>query len=62
MVVVNPEITARTKRLLLRPLTLEDAADVNIMRAHPEVMKHTYGPQLTLPVHITDSEKPYTTM
>jgi hypothetical protein len=41
MVVVDPGITARTERLLLRPLVLEDAEAVNIMRAHPEVMKHT---------------------
>ncbi|KAF1963375.1 acyl-CoA N-acyltransferase [Byssothecium circinans] len=41
MVVVDPKITARTERLLIRPLTLEDAEDVVLMRSHPEVMKHT---------------------
>ncbi|KAF2711518.1 acyl-CoA N-acyltransferase [Pleomassaria siparia CBS 279.74] len=41
MVVVNPNIIAKSERLLLRPLTLEDAEDVVLMRAHPEVMKHT---------------------
>ena len=29
------------QRLLLRPLRLEDAEDVLLMRKHPEVMKHT---------------------
>ncbi len=42
MVVVNPEIVARTERLFLRPLVAEDAADVLLMRKHEEVMKHTY--------------------
>jgi hypothetical protein len=41
MVVVDPKIFARTERLLLRPLRLEDAEDVGLMRKHPEVMKHT---------------------
>ncbi|KAF1838406.1 acyl-CoA N-acyltransferase [Decorospora gaudefroyi] len=41
MVVVDPKIFARTERLLLRPLRVEDAADVLLMRRHPEVMKHT---------------------
>ncbi|KAI4939070.1 uncharacterized protein J4E92_000352 [Alternaria infectoria] len=41
MVVVDPQIFARTQRLLLRPLRLEDAEDVLLMRKHPEVMKHT---------------------
>ncbi|KAJ4349043.1 hypothetical protein N0V95_004921 [Ascochyta clinopodiicola] len=41
MVVVDPRIVARTERLLLRPLRLEDAEDVVLMRKHPEVMKHT---------------------
>jgi hypothetical protein len=41
MVVVDPQIFARTERLLLRPLRLEDAEDVLLMRKHPEVMKHT---------------------
>ncbi|KAH7118984.1 GNAT domain-containing protein [Dendryphion nanum] len=41
MVIVDPSITARTERLLIRPLTIDDAEDVNLMRSHPEVMKHT---------------------
>ncbi|KAJ4310156.1 hypothetical protein N0V94_008583 [Neodidymelliopsis sp. IMI 364377] len=41
MVVVDPRIVATTERLLLRPLKLEDAEDVVLMRKHPEVMKHT---------------------
>jgi RimJ/RimL family protein N-acetyltransferase len=42
MVVVDPKITAKTERLLLRPLTEEDAADINNgMFSNPEVMKHT---------------------
>ena len=42
MVVVDPKITAKTERLLIRPLAMEDAADVVLMRSHPEVMKHTW--------------------
>lgn len=42
MVIVDPKITVKTERLLIRPLRMEDAADINIMRAHPEVMKHTW--------------------
>lgn len=41
MVVVDSSISAQTERLLIRPLVMEDAAEVNLMRAHPEVMKHT---------------------
>ncbi|KAF2640215.1 acyl-CoA N-acyltransferase [Massarina eburnea CBS 473.64] len=41
MVVVDTKITARTERLLIRPLVLEDAEDVMLMRSQPEVMKHT---------------------
>ncbi|KAJ8108920.1 hypothetical protein OPT61_g7834 [Boeremia exigua] len=41
MVVVDSHIFAKTERLLLRPLKLEDADDVVLMRKHPEVMKHT---------------------
>ncbi|KAJ4303629.1 hypothetical protein N0V90_002530 [Kalmusia sp. IMI 367209] len=41
MVIVDPKFTARTERLLIRPLTMEDAEDVVLMRSHPEVMKHT---------------------
>jgi RimJ/RimL family protein N-acetyltransferase len=41
MVVVDPTISARTERLLLRPLRLEDAEDVVLMRENPEVMMHT---------------------
>ena len=37
---VNPKIFARTERLLLRPLRLEDAEDVVLMRKDAEVMKH----------------------
>ena len=41
MVVVDPKITVRTSRLLLRPLRLEDAEDVHLLMAHPEVMKYS---------------------
>ncbi|KAF2625699.1 acyl-CoA N-acyltransferase [Macroventuria anomochaeta] len=41
MVVVDSYIVAKTDRLLLRPLKLEDADDVVLMRKDPEVMKHT---------------------
>ncbi|CAG5158925.1 uncharacterized protein ALTATR162_LOCUS5322 [Alternaria atra] len=41
MVVVDPNVFARTERLLLRPLRVEDAEDILLMRKHPEVMKHT---------------------
>ena len=39
---VDSHIFAKTERLLLRPLRLEDAEDVVLMRKDPEVMKHTY--------------------
>jgi RimJ/RimL family protein N-acetyltransferase len=42
MVTVDPKITAKTERLLLRPMVMEDAGDIVLMRSHPEVMKHTY--------------------
>ncbi|ORY00600.1 GNAT domain-domain-containing protein [Clohesyomyces aquaticus] len=41
MVVVDPSITAKTERLLLRPLRMDDAADIVLMRENPEVMLHT---------------------
>ncbi|KAF2821764.1 acyl-CoA N-acyltransferase [Ophiobolus disseminans] len=41
MVVVDPKYVARTERLLIRPLNLDDAEDVVLMRKNPEVMKHT---------------------
>ncbi|KAF2032095.1 acyl-CoA N-acyltransferase [Setomelanomma holmii] len=41
MVVVDPNYVARTERLVIRPLKLEDAEDVVLMRRNPEVMKHT---------------------
>ncbi|KAF1840266.1 acyl-CoA N-acyltransferase [Cucurbitaria berberidis CBS 394.84] len=41
MVVVDPKIVVRSERLLLRPLAIEDAEDILLMRKHPEVMKHT---------------------
>ncbi|PVI00124.1 acyl-CoA N-acyltransferase [Periconia macrospinosa] len=41
MVVVDPSITATTERLLIRPLRMEDAEDVMLMRSQPEIMKHT---------------------
>jgi RimJ/RimL family protein N-acetyltransferase len=41
MVVVDSKYVAKTERLLLRPLRLEDAEDVVLMRSDPEVMKHT---------------------
>lgn len=41
MVVVDPKITAETERLLVRPLKMEDAGDILLMRSQPEVMEHT---------------------
>ncbi|KAF3035661.1 hypothetical protein E8E12_002993 [Didymella heteroderae] len=41
MVHVDPRIVAKTERLLLRPLELNDAEDILLMRKDPEVMKHT---------------------
>ncbi|KAH7075209.1 GNAT domain-containing protein [Paraphoma chrysanthemicola] len=41
MVVVDPKYVARTERLVIRPLKLEDAEDVVLMRRDSEVMKHT---------------------
>jgi hypothetical protein len=41
MVIVDAKWVARTERLRLRPLTLDDAEDVVLMRKDPEVMKHT---------------------
>ncbi|KAF1919348.1 GNAT domain-containing protein [Ampelomyces quisqualis] len=41
MVIVDPKYVARTERLLLRPLRLEDAEDVVLMHRDPEVMAHT---------------------
>jgi hypothetical protein len=41
MVIVDPKIVARTERLLIRPLVMQDAEDVVLMRSHAEVMKHT---------------------
>lgn len=41
MVLVDPNTVVKTERLLIRPLRLEDAEDVVLMRKHPEVMKHT---------------------
>jgi hypothetical protein len=41
MVVVDSSVVAKTERLLIRPLIIEDAADVVLMRKHPDVMKHT---------------------
>ncbi|CBX95945.1 hypothetical protein IAQ61_004767 [Plenodomus lingam] len=41
MVVVDSKIVARTARLLLRPLAMEDAEDVLLMHQDAEVMKHT---------------------
>lgn len=38
---VDPNLSVQTERLLLRPLRLEDAEDVLLMRRHPEVMMHT---------------------
>jgi RimJ/RimL family protein N-acetyltransferase len=42
MVVVDPKYIVRTERLLLRPMKLEDAEDVVLLRKDAEVMKHTY--------------------
>jgi len=41
MVVVDSKVTTKTQRLLIRPLTIEDAEDILLMRRDPEVMKHT---------------------
>ncbi|KAF2478075.1 acyl-CoA N-acyltransferase [Lindgomyces ingoldianus] len=41
MVVVDPSIIARSERLLIRPLVMDDAEDIVLMRSNPEVMKHT---------------------
>jgi RimJ/RimL family protein N-acetyltransferase len=41
MVIVEAKWVARTERLRLRPLSLDDAEDVVLMRRDPEVMKHT---------------------
>ncbi|KAF2115583.1 GNAT domain-containing protein [Lophiotrema nucula] len=41
MVVVDPSITAKTERLLLRPLKLEDADDILLIRSEEECMKYT---------------------
>jgi hypothetical protein len=41
MVVVDPKYVARTERLLIRPLVMQDAEDVLLMRSNAEVMKHT---------------------
>lgn len=41
MVIVDPSITAKSERLLIRPLVMDDAADIVLMRSNPEVMKHT---------------------
>lgn len=41
MVIVDAKLVVRTERLVLRPLTLEDAEDVVVMRSNAEVMKHT---------------------
>jgi RimJ/RimL family protein N-acetyltransferase len=40
MVVVDSKYVVKTERLLLRPLKLEDAEDVVLLRKDPEVMKH----------------------
>jgi hypothetical protein len=40
MVVVDPKYVARTERLLIRPLVMQDAEDVLLMRSNAEVMKH----------------------
>jgi RimJ/RimL family protein N-acetyltransferase len=42
MVVVDTKYITKTERLLLRPLKLDDAEDVVLMRKNAEVMKHTY--------------------
>lgn len=41
MVVVDPKYVAKTERLFIRPMAMEDAEDVLLMRREPEVMKHT---------------------
>ncbi|KAF2445669.1 acyl-CoA N-acyltransferase [Karstenula rhodostoma CBS 690.94] len=53
MVVVDAKITASTERLLIRPLTIEDAEDIVLMRSHPETMKHTP----LLPSHDVEKSK-----
>jgi len=41
MVVVDPKIVAKTERLLIRPLVMQDAEDLVLMWSDEEVMKHT---------------------
>ncbi|KAL6711621.1 hypothetical protein ACN47E_004555 [Coniothyrium glycines] len=41
MVIVEPKYVVRTERLLLRPLCIDDAPDVLLMREDAEVMLHT---------------------
>lgn len=41
MVVVESNITARTERLLIRPLRMDDAEDIMLLRSQSETMKHT---------------------
>jgi hypothetical protein len=61
MVVVDPTYVARTERLLIRPLKLDDADNVLLMRKHPEVMLHTCvalssfkeGPLTIHQIHLT---------
>jgi hypothetical protein len=41
MVVVDPKFVAKTERLLIRPLLMQDAEDLVLMFSDDEVMKHT---------------------
>jgi hypothetical protein len=41
MVIVDPAVVVKTGRLLIRPLVMQDAEDVLLMRRDPEVMMHT---------------------
>jgi RimJ/RimL family protein N-acetyltransferase len=41
MVVVDPQIRVESQRLLLRPLVMDDAAAIRLIRSDPETMLHT---------------------
>lgn len=41
MVIVDPSITFKTESLFIRPLAMEDLADVYLMQSNPDVMKYT---------------------
>lgn len=45
---------ARTSRLVLRRLRLDDVADVHLIRARPEAMVYTYAITHQSPTHAAD--------